>query len=470
MLCRQISFLKDLATMRNPASSYSFVSYLHAHGRLATFVNLSTFTPSRVEFSDYLAWCAERVEDSCAVHYGERVDRVEPIQSRRDGPYDLVRVHSTRLADGSTTMRTARNLLVSTGGKPQMPPFMRPLAAPGSAVADVVLHTAEYLERIDGVLDGILSSRTSLSAKLGFSLPPSPPSSDHGSQASPADSPPAIEVGQLDLSATTAAPRPIRIAVIGAGQSAAETFADVRLRLAERIAALPSVPRGGRPQIDMLIRHGALRPSDDSAFSNEVFDPASTDLIHSVGTSAPSNLSGRVGLGGAAALRRGDKEATVTPEARKRIMAEAKATNYSVANPRNIEAVRSRSAMTWLTLAALRHHVRAARRGRPRRDIARTPPRRPDRPGSAPADPALARDRVGQGPGRRRPAADAAQAARPGRGRPLRRRHRRDRLRPPVLAQHPLRLRRLEPARRLRPRHGGGPQCRAVRWRSFGLC
>jgi len=113
----------------------------------------------------------------------------------------------------------------------------------------------------------------------------------------------------------------------------------VRMRLAERIAALPSVPGGGRPQIDMLIRHGALRPSDDSAFSNEVFDPASTDLIHSVGTSAPSNLSGRVGLGGAAALRRGDKEATVTPEARKRIMAEAKATNYSVANPRNIEAL-----------------------------------------------------------------------------------------------------------------------------------
>ena len=46
----QISFLKDLATLRNPSSTYSFISYLHAHGRLATFVNLSTFTPSRVEF------------------------------------------------------------------------------------------------------------------------------------------------------------------------------------------------------------------------------------------------------------------------------------------------------------------------------------------------------------------------------------------------------------------------------------
>src|SRR5690242_15575313 len=35
----QISFLKDLATYRDPVSRFSFISYLHASNRLVQFVN-----------------------------------------------------------------------------------------------------------------------------------------------------------------------------------------------------------------------------------------------------------------------------------------------------------------------------------------------------------------------------------------------------------------------------------------------
>ncbi|MBQ3659658.1 MAG: PDZ domain-containing protein, partial [Bacteroidales bacterium] len=35
----QVSYLKDLATLRNPRSGFSFVSYLHDRGRLVDFIN-----------------------------------------------------------------------------------------------------------------------------------------------------------------------------------------------------------------------------------------------------------------------------------------------------------------------------------------------------------------------------------------------------------------------------------------------
>src|SRR5439155_1020642 len=54
----QISFLKDLVTLRNPCSEFSFVNFLHATGRLDDFVNLGNLWPYRSEISEYLSWVA----------------------------------------------------------------------------------------------------------------------------------------------------------------------------------------------------------------------------------------------------------------------------------------------------------------------------------------------------------------------------------------------------------------------------
>src|SRR5689334_7988199 len=35
----QVSFLKDLVTLRNPTSEFSFLRYLHTRGRLIDFIN-----------------------------------------------------------------------------------------------------------------------------------------------------------------------------------------------------------------------------------------------------------------------------------------------------------------------------------------------------------------------------------------------------------------------------------------------
>src|ERR1700712_1293824 len=38
----QVSFLKDLVTLRNPTSEFSFLKYLHSRGRLVDFINAKT--------------------------------------------------------------------------------------------------------------------------------------------------------------------------------------------------------------------------------------------------------------------------------------------------------------------------------------------------------------------------------------------------------------------------------------------
>jgi len=66
----QISFLKDLVTLRNPTSPYSFVNYLKAHDRLVDFINLGTFYPCRMEYNDYLRWVAGQFQAQSALWRG----------------------------------------------------------------------------------------------------------------------------------------------------------------------------------------------------------------------------------------------------------------------------------------------------------------------------------------------------------------------------------------------------------------
>jgi len=58
----------------------------------------------------------------------------------------------------------------------------------------------------------------------------------------------------------------MRIAVVGAGQSAAEAFIDLSDNY-------PNV------QVDMILRAAVLKPADDSPFVNEIFRPDYTDLV-----------------------------------------------------------------------------------------------------------------------------------------------------------------------------------------------
>lgn len=80
----QVSFLKDLVTLRNPASEFSFLCYLKSRGRLIDFINHKNLFPLRVEFHDYLEWSAAKVDDM--VSYGHEVVGVTPVV--REGVVD----------------------------------------------------------------------------------------------------------------------------------------------------------------------------------------------------------------------------------------------------------------------------------------------------------------------------------------------------------------------------------------------
>lgn len=101
----QVSFLKDLATMRSPRSAFTFLNYLHEQGRLPDFINLKTFFPTRVEFHDYLRWAAARVE--MPVDYGFRVDSIS-----RSGTCFEVSAHN---GAGARQTYRARHLVLGVG-------------------------------------------------------------------------------------------------------------------------------------------------------------------------------------------------------------------------------------------------------------------------------------------------------------------------------------------------------------------
>jgi L-ornithine N5-oxygenase len=200
----QVSFLKDLATLRNPASRFTFLNYLHGKRRLQDFINLKTFYPSRHEFNDYLKWAAEQFAERCA--YGEEV--IEVLPEEQGDEVALLRIRS-RTADGRIQERLARNLVLGVGGAASIPECFIPLREDGR-----IFHSSTYLRN----------------------------AARHGAAR--------------------------RIAVVGAGQSAAELFLDL-------------ARRDAHTRVDLITRARTIKPSDDSPFVNEIFNPEYTDFVFS---------------------------------------------------------------------------------------------------------------------------------------------------------------------------------------------
>ena len=76
----QVSFLKDLVTLRNPRSEFSFLNYLRSVGRLDDFVNMGSFTPYRVEVSGYLRWVSESLR-KVRLELGCESTSIEPVRN-----------------------------------------------------------------------------------------------------------------------------------------------------------------------------------------------------------------------------------------------------------------------------------------------------------------------------------------------------------------------------------------------------
>ncbi|GAM88066.1 hypothetical protein ANO11243_060960 [Dothideomycetidae sp. 11243] len=204
----QISFLKDFATLRNPRSEFTFINYLYRNDRLVQFSNVGTFLPRRLEYEDYMRWCASHF--GSVVSYGQEVLSVVPANESSAKPVKAFTVSSREIKTGEVTSLRSKHVLIAVGGRPKIPDTL-PQRHPR------VIHSSKYQAYLRST--------------------------------------------DLDLSA------PLRIAVIGGGQSAAEIFSD-----------LPS--RFPKSRSWLLVKGTALRPSDDSPFVNEIFDPDRTDEVY----------------------------------------------------------------------------------------------------------------------------------------------------------------------------------------------
>ncbi|WP_077104728.1 lysine N(6)-hydroxylase/L-ornithine N(5)-oxygenase family protein [Mycobacterium terramassiliense] len=103
----QIPFLKDLVTLRNLHSDFTFLNYLGERGRLVEFIGQHTLFPSRLEFHDYLEWAAARV--AADVRYGHRVVEISPGDTGF-----VVRTEPDRVIHAAT-------LVMATGLQPELP-------------------------------------------------------------------------------------------------------------------------------------------------------------------------------------------------------------------------------------------------------------------------------------------------------------------------------------------------------------
>lgn len=189
----QISFLKDLATLRDPKSEFTFLNYLYRNDRLVPFTNLGTFLPQRIEYENYMRWCAGHFDE--VVDYSQDVESIKAGRTNsKTGAIQEFEVASRDRRNGRIVTRRAKHVVIAAGGKPNIPQCL-------DARHPRVLHSSEY------------------ATKIGSILPP----------------------GQ----------QPKSIAVIGAGQSAAEVFHNLPSRFPDAKSYL-------------LVRGSALRPSDDS--------------------------------------------------------------------------------------------------------------------------------------------------------------------------------------------------------------
>jgi lysine N6-hydroxylase len=119
----QVSHLKDLVTLADPTSRFSFLSFLHDKRRLYRFIHAEFPRIRRSEFDQYLHWVASRLPN---LHFNRSVDAV---CWENDGL--LVRT-------GNEKIRT-RHLALGSGLTPLLPAAIRP------HLCDTVFHSSNYL-------------------------------------------------------------------------------------------------------------------------------------------------------------------------------------------------------------------------------------------------------------------------------------------------------------------------------------
>jgi L-ornithine N5-oxygenase len=123
---------RDLVTLRNPRSHYSFLNYLFEEGRLIEHLNLPMEFPLRKEYAKYIKWAANQFREQ--VGFGARVTGVATAD------VDGAPAYVVSTSDGAT--HRGRALVLGTGRTPFVPGPFDTLSSPR------VCHLTRYLPTV----------------------------------------------------------------------------------------------------------------------------------------------------------------------------------------------------------------------------------------------------------------------------------------------------------------------------------
>jgi len=123
---------RDLVSLRNPRSRYSFLNYLFENDRLIEHLNLPMEFPLRKEYAQYIGWVTKHFAHQ--VDFGVRAAALAVVD--RDG----TRVFEATTVDGATYQ--GRTLVLAPGRTPYVPAQFDGVRSPR------VVHLTGYLHQL----------------------------------------------------------------------------------------------------------------------------------------------------------------------------------------------------------------------------------------------------------------------------------------------------------------------------------
>ena len=214
----QVPFMADLVTLIDPTSPYTFLNYLHTQHRLLKFYFLEDFEIYRQEYNHYCQWVASQLS---SLVFDAKVISIKRIENSNVDTSDGFEI--TVFENGKNKTYRAKNLVIGTGSKPILPPFLQAIA---EQAPQHCMHTADYANHFN--IDVIKSCDK---------LP--------------------------------------KVLVIGSGQSAAEVYR----ALFEQQLDDKHQPRF---QLDWMTRSAGFFPMEYAPLGLEHFSPAYIDYFHAL--------------------------------------------------------------------------------------------------------------------------------------------------------------------------------------------
>ncbi|MCW8377160.1 lysine N(6)-hydroxylase/L-ornithine N(5)-oxygenase family protein [Streptomyces justiciae] len=123
---------RDLVTLRNPRSRYSFLNYLHEQGRLLRHLNLPSEFPLRKEYAGYIRWAAGFF--SHLVDCNQRAEGLQVVEENGERLYEVTTMSGRRYL--------GRTLVMGPGRTPYIP------APYDSLRGERVFHLTQYLPKL----------------------------------------------------------------------------------------------------------------------------------------------------------------------------------------------------------------------------------------------------------------------------------------------------------------------------------